>query len=54
MASFLFLIGFYLGGFFYVSCLVRHEEGPDTPLSTVLVSGALWPLGLYEILTERE
>jgi len=56
MASFMLLLGFYLGGFFYVSMLVWDEaieEGFDEDISTIIMSGAVWPYGLCQILSGK-
>lgn len=45
------LLGFYLGGFFYVSMLVWEELGND--IEAILVSGAMWPYGLYQLLSGK-
>jgi len=46
-------IGFYLGGFFYVSMLVQSETDQEESWGTILVSGAMWPYGLYQILSGK-
>ena len=47
-------ISFYLGGAFYVSVVAAYDPNYEPSLVENICSAAMWPFGLYMIVTGQD